>query len=106
MTNPDDEQMRELFDEAAQPLPDSGFSAAVARKLESHERAGRVLAFTQGGAALGLTTLSAFVLKERLAAWIVSVPDLLAQHPWWLAGLLLVLCLLPSRRVKQARPPA
>ena len=106
MTDHDDMQMIELFDNAVQPLPDSGFSSAVMRRLDSHERAGRVLDLTQGGAVLGLAAMLVFVLKDHLRTWAANGPDLLAQHPWWLAGLLAVLSLLPASRLDHARPSA
>lgn len=106
MSNHDDMRMREWFENASQPLPDAGFSAAVMRKLDGQERAGRILAVIQGGTVLGLGVLLLYFLKAHLLSWIAHVPGMLAQHPWWLVGLLIVVCLLPSRSFKQARPQA
>ncbi len=107
MTDINDARMHELFDHKAQPLPDADFSAGVMRRLAAQERAGHVLAVVQGGAMLSLAALLALFLKERLLMWTqaANVPESLAQHPWWLAGLLIALCLLPSRLFKQAKPP-
>lgn len=104
MTDHDDARIQELFDSAAQSLPDAGFTAGVVRQLKGQERAGRVLAVVQGGAVLGLAALLALFMKEHLLTWAqaANVPELLAQHPWWPAGLLIALCLLPLRPFKQA----
>lgn len=102
MTERNDAQLRALFGAAALPLADDNFADGVMQQLQRLERAARLLACVQSGTLLALLALLCWFIEGRVLGWVeaANLATLLAQHPWWLASLIIAACLVPVRAAR------